>query len=197
MIFGIRGSGKTTVANYLEENHSYKQFALATRVRKACSAFGIDNPTKADLVNIGTGIGRKQIDNLLWIRLTENDIDTYHSLTQAYDYQSPIVISDIRFPNEYEHFLDKGYFPIHIIGSEEDNIKRVKQRDGYIQEELLQHETETNHNDFTGLKIRNDGSLDDLYNQVDSLVSLLKNNDDYTYLLKVIKKSYKERLDIP
>ena len=182
LVFGPRGSGKDTITEILiQKLDNLQQMRLAKFPLAACKAFGIEEPTKADLVKIGSTIGRNMISKYVWINMALKEISNS---------DSDFIISDARFHNEYETFLDAGFFPIFITAPLDICKERVVKRDGFIQEELFNHESEQNYHDFVGYRIRNIGTIKDLEEQVDLLLELTSDEECYNIMLEAFKNLY-------
>lgn len=168
LLFGLRGCGKDTVTEMLKEKiEGAEQLRIAEFVVKACHALGIENPTRNDLAFVGHDIGRKMIDNDIWAKMAIR----YAELNPDKD----LIVSDCRYPNEYEGFVNLGFVPVLIETDKEKCIERVIKRDGYINMELLEHESETNYLKFAyDLKLDNNGSIIELERQVEELVKHLR-----------------------
>ena len=184
VIFGLRASGKDTLTEMLIRKTGFKQLALSKYVHNACHAFGIDNPTKADLVFIGTEIGRKLIDNEIWLKMAKKEVIT-----------SPdqFIVSDARFHNEYELFVGLGFFPIWVDTEKETCIARAIARDGSIDLDILDHPSENNYKEFVGWRIDNNGTVEDLEKQVDELLDLLKDEEFAKMVITDCKERYYKR----
>lgn len=193
MVFGIRGSGKDTLVDYLIEKNHYTKMRLAKYVIDACKAFGIESPTKTDLVYIGTEIGRNLIDPDVWIKMALKEMKKTVNYRAQYSMTANFIVSDVRFHNEYEAFLGRGFFPIMIDAPKDVCIERVKERDGEIDGSLFNHQSETNSVDFVGYRIVNNGTLDDLYSQIDSLMEKLQDDMYYASMMHKFKMVYSER----
>jgi dephospho-CoA kinase len=195
IVFGLRGSGKDTFVDYLAESMLYEKLRLAGYVEKACHAFGIDKPSKSDLVLVGTEIGRKLIDTDVWVKMMVKDIKRNIAYRAQYGTDYNVIVSDVRFHNEYETLLGAGFFPVFIEAPKELCIERVKERDGHVDESLFSHQTETNYKDFIGYRIDNDGSLHNFHRQIDTLMTLLKNDHFYDIKMSFIKGEYSKGMN--
>ena len=166
LIFGGRGSGKTTVTDMLIERlGDAKEVRLADYVKNACEAFGVE-PTRENLVWIGTDIGREQVSKRVWIDKGIEDVNKGEFLHY--------IISDVRFDNEYEIFKDEGFFPVLIDVDLEKRIDRVIKRDGFINYELLEHESEQNWKHFEpAYVLDNNGTMKELEEKIDLLISIV------------------------
>lgn len=182
MIFGRRGAGKDTVAELLKHKLTIEQLALSKYVHNACHAFGIDNPTKTDLVFIGTEIGRKQINDKVWINMGIKEVMSNPDT----DY----IISDVRFHDEYESFFEMNFFPIWIDCEFDTCVERVIKRDGSVDMSLFNHQTENNYKEFIGYRIDNNGSIDDLEEQIDKLLIELQDETKFKTYMEYVEMLY-------
>lgn len=136
LIVGIAGkklAGKDTAANFLVDRGFTKKafadplkkhiytlnpilrsrglFKSALRVKNVVDKYGWDYckanfPEIRRLLQIyGTEVGREQIDSNLWVHLTFADIDQL---------RTDVVISDMRFMNEYEALKARGGIAVKI-----------------------------------------------------------------------------------
>ncbi len=118
---GKSGSGKSTVAEYLREQHQYHQFALATALKDVVgTAFAmtedhLHGPLKEEvdprwgvsprylLQWLGTEILRRRWPDI-WIRHLRQDIMDFLSTNG----QKNIVVADVRFRDEAEALKAMG-----------------------------------------------------------------------------------------
>lgn len=163
-ICGKRGSGKDTLALRLVERRGFTQFAFASPLKEAIRAlFGFDvekdkidplwgiSPRSA-LQVLGTDLIRNQLGELLG--LTENVFITRmrHHLLQE---RGPVVISDVRFPDEVSLVKEMGGIIIKVV------------RPGIPGDD---HESETSLDDVSpDILLENDSSLEDFLRKIDSL----------------------------
>ena len=115
MIIGLTGpagSGKDTVADWLEAGHDFTRVALADPIRKGlCGMFGlsmtlfkpgikeqvipwIGKSPRELMQTLGTEWGREMVAPDIWLRVAENVVATEPGAN--------IVVTDIRMPNEVE-----------------------------------------------------------------------------------------------
>ena len=167
-LFGPRGSGKDTVADYLVKKYGYERFSFGDRIRRIAKEFGIDHPVKEQLVAI-TDMGYQLLGDNVWINLAIRDMD---------EINKPIVITDMRYPDIYEYFLlERRFFPVGIVSRPEDNYERVIKRDGRFPEELANDRSEKNSEKFMGYPIFNNSTIDYLLKEVDEMIGFI--SDDY------------------
>ena len=201
-ICGFIGSGKDTIADYLVNFHEFRRDSYASTLKDAVAAvFNWDrellegrtkqarewreqvDPWWAERLRMpdltprlvlqlwGTEVCRRGFHDDIWIASVENKLRTS---------QDNIVISDCRFPNEIASikqaggrvvWVKRGELPSwYIMAGKANNGDPVAQTK---LKELGVHVSETA---WVGtrfdVEIDNNGSVDDLYNQVKSLVLL-------------------------
>jgi hypothetical protein len=175
MIVGLSGyarSGKDTVAELLCLNYDYKRVSFADPMREALYVlspridsivrlseyvddYGWDtakqNPEVRRLLQVfGTEIGRKQFGTDFWVDMALKDLDS----------NSLVVISDVRFPNEAEAIKKLG-----------GSIWRINRHNhSAVNGHLSEHAMD---NYMFNHVIYNDGTLDDLADEVFMLVKEL------------------------
>ena len=199
-ICGFIGSGKDTVADYLVNFHEFRRESFTNTLKDACAAvFGWDrtllegrtkearewreqvDPWWAERLDMptltprwvlqywGTEVCRKGFHDDIWIASLENKIRNS---------KDHVVISDCRFPNEIQSirnaggkiiWVQRGALPDWYETAVEANkgsniaINDLKMR------KIHASETAWVGTDFDSI-IDNNGSLDDLYTQVRTLV---------------------------
>lgn len=171
-LVGFKGSGKTTAANYLVQEYSYKKMSLAGPLKEAVQtmfrlsdsqlydpvAKEVEDPRwgmtpRKILQLVGTEVGRQVsedvwIKNLLWRMRPYNQV------------QNPVVVDDCRFVNEAQGLKDVGTL---VIG-----IRRPGLRVDNHASELEMKERWSSMVDTT---INNDQDLDHLYEQIERAIS--------------------------
>ena len=197
---GFIGSGKDTAADYLVNFHGFRRDSFANTLKDAVAAvFGWDrtllegrtkearewreqvDPWWAERLNMpnltprwilqywGTEVCRQGFHDDIWIASVEN------KMRKTTD---NIVISDVRFPNEIRAIHNAGGKVIWVQRGELPSwhIMAAKANNGdiFAAEKLKAlgvHASETawvgKDIDFT---VSNNGSIDDLFNQIKSLV---------------------------
>jgi hypothetical protein len=198
-VCGLIGSGKDTIADYLVNIHEFRRDSFAATLKDAVSAvFGWDRDmlegrTRSSrewreqpdswwserldqtitprwiLQYWGTEVCRTGFHDDIWIASLEN------KLRKSAD---DIVISDCRFPNEIAAIRAQGGTVIRVVrGTDPQWFTEVQE---YFashgpQPDELPHASEWAWagTDFDRV-IRNDGSLDELYQQINDLVRDLR-----------------------
>jgi len=202
-ICGLIGSGKDTIADYLVNIHEFRRDSFAATLKDACAAvFGwdrvmLEGRTKSSrewreqpdewwsqrlgkeitpryiLQYWGTEVCRNGFHDDIWIASLENKLRTA---------KDDVVISDCRFPNEIRAIRAQGGYVIRVVRGPEPQwytIAEQANRGTEFAAQALQsfgiHASETSWigTDFDRV-IDNNGSLDDLYNQITNLVQDLR-----------------------
>lgn len=175
-LLGKKRSGKDTTADFIVKKYEYKKIAIADPLKLALAGmFGFDDDQlhgdskeKVDeywgvtprqtLQWLGTEVCRNQMCDLIpaigdkfWLKRLEKELKKYSC--------EKIVISDLRFQNEVDL--------VHTLGG--TVIKLVRQsrtcvQDTHVSE--IEIDVVKNYNNI----IENNGSLSDLYEQIDCIL---------------------------
>jgi len=169
---GLAGSGKSTAADYLVSRHKFKRLSYAAPIKKMLRVLLIEsgatlvesiemtegrlkelpspylcgNSARYAMQSLGTEWGRELIGSEIWRRILINKVRTYGS--------TPVVVDDLRFPNEAEALKAEGFVIVRIKRSE-NAISAPHSSEGQEFE--------------VDLTIQNDGSLQELESALDSL----------------------------
>jgi hypothetical protein len=198
-VCGLIGSGKDTIADYLVNIHEFRRESFAGTLKDAIAdIFGWDRImlegrtrssrewreqpdawwsqrlgreiTPRRMLQIwGTEVCRQGFHDDIWIASLE------HRLRQARD---NIVISDCRFPNEIDAIRRQGGYVIRVIRGD-DPLWFHEARSHILHQTPLPrglpHASEWAWagTDFDRI-IENDGTLDELYSQINDLVRDLR-----------------------
>lgn len=191
MIIGLtgkKGAGKDTVADYLSANYGYQHIAFADLLRrevmtgfnlrtipitnkeKPYSLFALTNCRDSGFLDYmqrngfdvasGTPLSYRTVLQH-WGDWKRGDNANYFVdvVCQRLDGSTPIVISDVRFQNEVDALLGKGAWLI-----------RVERNSPYVTDtHASETEIDTIRKDFTALT--NNGTLDELYGAIDTLLA--------------------------
>lgn len=117
----IAGSGKSTIARYLCEQHGFRMYNFADKIYElAEELFGMKVKDRDILIGIGEKM--REIDKMVWIKETIKRIEK--------DGNPRIVIADTRKLLEYAYLIECGYEQAMVFCPEEVAIQRLKDRDG-------------------------------------------------------------------
>lgn len=131
---GKMGAGKDTLAQYLIDNYRYERYAFADHLKETAAfmtglplhffndrrlkeqeAPGLGASPRKILEVLGTEVGRN-IDPDFWVKRL------MHKLA-AKPGGSRIIITDMRFPNEYEAIRRAGGFAVRVKRKETDEAE--------------------------------------------------------------------------
>ena len=202
-VCGLIGAGKDTIADYLVNIHEFRRDSFAATLKDACAAvFGwdrvmLEGRTKSSrewreqrdewwsqrlgreitprhiLQYWGTEVCRRGFHDDIWIASLENKLRTA---------QDDVVISDCRFPNEIAAIRAQGGAVIRVKRGPDpewyavaEHANRGTEFAAVALQNLGVHASETSWigTDFDRV-LDNNGSLDDLYAQVNDLVRDLR-----------------------
>lgn len=182
-IFGICGkigSGKSTVSNILSRSYGAEIISFADPLKNICAELGynlevlkaetnhnrvlretIKHPTwgltgREILQKVGTDLFRDNFDKETWIKLAEHKI--LNSSAKI------IVIPDCRFKNEFDLIKKYNGSILHVLRKNNPSSSDST------------HVSETEWEKYLTsnvIEIKNNGSLDDLKNYLNSMVGLL------------------------
>lgn len=169
-LVGSAGTGKTTIAQYIERvawskyRRHYHHIALADKVKEIQRELFPNLPGKPRHVLQHIGMSMREIDPMVWI----NQVDRY--IANGDDGVS-FVVDDVRLENEYEHYKSLGWYMVRVVTVDGYRIERMRKRDGDVDLDALNHVTEHSLDDvMCDALIINNGTLDDLYAQVDEVI---------------------------
>lgn len=165
MILGITGlaqAGKDTIAKYLIENHDFERRAFADKLKEFCYLI---NPELREAVE---AVGWENAKRIPTFRRFLQDVGHHARLTFGLycwvdqilttdeTYSRNVVITDVRYPNEFDRIQWLGGWLIRVI------------RPGL--EKVNDHITETQHLSLPVAFEVTNTSLDQLYLQVDQII---------------------------
>lgn len=159
-------AGKDTVAAYLTEKYGYTRFAFGDELKRlAYDIFDVDVGVKDRALLQWFGQTMRQRDPDVWVRKCFENIAWDEDANAA-------VISDLRQPNEYTRCRSEGYVIIRVKALSALRIQRaVESADTFTYADLT-HDTESHTDGFAvDYEVVNDGTLDELYAQVDAIMA--------------------------
>ena len=183
-LHGHAGSGKDTVAAYIQDTYkNYYQHSFAGPLKEACAkAFGVplayfeDRDLKeAELPDfarsprqiaqfMGTEIFRNTFGADHWIRVLTNRLNNEYLTPEdgAYEVGDTVVISDVRFQNEYDWIIENQGVIIHLTRPGADGNIGIP---GHASEQKLKL-----HNAERTYSCVNDGTISQLHQKIASLM---------------------------
>ena len=174
------GGGKTYLCNYLKQNYGYVQAKMATGVYAIGNVyFGMDSNKKDRqlLQHIGTEVGRKVINNDIWVsRFVEDTFIAKQTYKDLYNKDIAFCSDDVRFRNEFQYLKSNGWIVIYLDVPDQIRLSRLKQRDGDAQEATLNHVSEMEIDTFKDecFKFDASGSLETTYQRLEELLEHIR-----------------------
>jgi dephospho-CoA kinase len=168
-------SGKSTVSNHLYIRHSFNEVAFGDALKKNAHATfpWIYEWNKPRALYQQFGQLMREIDSEVWIKHAERAVKGAIDFNVGIGAERVgVVITDLRQPNEYEWARANGYTIIRVTAPDEDRLFRAKLAGDDFNEADLDHETESHIDSFDcEFEVVNDGTIDDLKRQVDSILT--------------------------
>lgn len=172
--------GKDTVAEYLKKAYGFNAFAFGDRLKEGFHEAYPHIPRDPKPVRGYQLYGQLQryvVDEDIWIdkcfqeiRLGQYVSTGYNFMNEKWDFRP--VITDMRQPNEFKRCNLSGFITIRIEAPLEVRIERIKAAGDEFDPNNLNFETETHVREFkVDHIIKNYGDLEDLYKQVDYIMS--------------------------
>lgn len=170
-IAGKAGSGKDTVGNYLGSKHHFVRTAFAGPLKQMLCSIGINEPAREDKEKIMPewGFSYRQAAQLLgteWGRALNPDIwlnIMERRITANIKFGAATVVTDVRFENEADLIRSRGGHIVHLLG-------RSYKTDN------AEHKSETGviFNAASDILLVNNGTLEQLFKAVDSIINELE-----------------------
>ncbi|WNF07457.1 deoxynucleotide monophosphate kinase family protein [Brevibacillus borstelensis] len=173
---GRMRSGKDAIAAYLTQQYGFARFAFGDGIRKVCRELFPDQMAdgkKPRALLQGVGQAMRAFDPDVWVRQCLAKIAELHEYDKRLRLTPcDVVITDLRQPNEYARLRAEGFVIIRVNASDETRIQRMIDAGDTFDDDTLTHETEQHVDSFAvDYEIDNDGSLAELYAQVDAVVA--------------------------
>ncbi|AMO25828.1 hypothetical protein Blue_005 [Bacillus phage Deep Blue] len=181
-IAGEFRSGKSTVAEYLDEKYGMLQFAFADELKRDFhkeypDILTVPKPRKG--YQLYGQLMRYVYGEDYWINKCFNKIENIRQAAMGYNITGSEakfnpVITDLRQHNELERCREEGYHIIKVLAPKSVRVQRAKEEGDSFSEEELQHETEVYVREMdTDFTIMNNGTIEDLYAEVDYIMSVI------------------------
>jgi dephospho-CoA kinase len=143
---GKMGAGKTVAASYVAREYPYFSTHFATELKRiAVRLFGPEALTNRGLLQ---DLGRKmrELDPMVWVNVTLRDVTADGIPYNAPAYDSiphagrkpgdtvPVVIDDLRFPNEYHELRKREFVIVKVTAHRNQRLNRLR-ANGKLQDE--------------------------------------------------------------
>ena len=163
-LVGKARSGKDTVADYLVAHYGFTEYKFSKGIRDVINLVRGEDATKnrRELQDVGQGL-RRALGEDVWVNYTLATVKG----------DTPVVISDCRQPNEAKRLREEGYLLIRVESDEEVRVQRMLAAGDTFTREDLNHETEQIGFECDSI-IHNNGSLEELYAQVEQHIDTLR-----------------------
>jgi hypothetical protein len=168
-LVGKKQVGKDTVAMYLKKRYQFINHAFADPLKEACQVLFMLNESQLNdnrlkertdprwdktprqmMQLVGTDLFRNHVDKDFWIKHMEFWIEMHP--------EESIIISDVRFQNEADLIKERGGY-----------LWKIDRTTAFSDH----HESENQQIKGIDFNIYNETSLDDLYQEIDRLMSIL------------------------
>lgn len=163
LIGGAR-TGKDTIADYLGSQAGFKRLAFGDSLKdflfEIFPHLKEEPKPRESMINFGQAC--REIDPLVWVKQLERTARTYEK--NGY---TNFVITDVRQPNEIEYCRRNGYTLVKVEASKEAQVERAEACGESLDTENVLDSLALNFKDYD-LKIENNGSLLDLYEQINN-----------------------------
>lgn len=190
IISGKFCSGKTTAANYLVNKYGYERHAFADKLKLVCNELYGDyivngNKPRTLLQQVGEAVRKIGRENFgtedIWANFLFKELSEHNS--------SHLVIDDCRYPDELNKFIEAGWISIRLESHKDLRVQRYK--NAY---KVAPTDKQSEHESEVALDsarfhyyIDNDGSLSNLYIELDKIMKEQRNNVEVS-----LKEKYTE-----
>lgn len=178
-ITGKFRSGKDTVAAHLVERYGYTRFAFGDELKRYANElfpqeFADGRKPRGLLQWLGETMRSRDPD--IWVRKCFDNISWSYKIAENNGGSivgTPVVISDLRQPNEYDRCRAEGYVIIRVSRPDSDRLASASATDNF-DGAAVTHETESYVDGFAvDYEIINDGTVDELLAKVDDLMAMI------------------------
>lgn len=170
-LFGPSRSGKDTVGTHLSNQYNYSRFAFGDEMKNLFHEIFRDIPEEPKPVDgyVNFAQACREIDPDVWLKKLLPMVDVYTSLN------APVVITDMRQPNEYKALKERGFKIIKLTIPEEERQKRVNETCVKGTELTTNNPTETFFDTFEfDFHIHNDGTIGELIRKTDTAIKYFR-----------------------
>lgn len=163
-------SGKDTVADHLIDNYGYTRLSFATRIKEiAKELFPNKMVVKDRAVLIHIGSSMREIEENVWLNLTMAKAD------ETVAKGGKVVISDLRFKNEYDTLKKNGFAIIRVKCDRDMCVLRAIARDGFCDVSLFEAISEVETRGLpVEIELDNTKGVELLHREIDSFLTMSK-----------------------
>jgi dephospho-CoA kinase len=148
-IAGKMGSGKTTLAQMLSEQHtspSVRLYSFATKVKDTALELGLiskkdlkekNSTTREILQELGQGI--RNIGKDVWINYLLEIMETDEAQVKINKGNLLQIVDDVRYINEFEALVEGGFYMVRLVTADCYRFERINSKNYY----LTEHASET------------------------------------------------------
>lgn len=112
---GQISSGKSVVAAHLVQRYGFEQYSFAHKLKTLCvDLFGMESKDRVLLQRVSAKL--REVDNDVWLLYLVNRMPI----------DRDIVVSDVRYVDEYELLLDLGFLMLRMQVSRSSQLNRIK-----------------------------------------------------------------------
>jgi len=171
---GEMRTGKDTVASYLQKAYGFEPFAFGDNLKKGFHYTYPHIPRDPKPVKgyqLYGQLMRYVNGDTYWINQCFSDIDYAKQHHRVKNKHFRPIITDMRQPNEFERCSNLGFITIRVEAPLEARMERIKAAGDEFDPNNLSFETETHLRSFkVDYIVKNYGTLEDLYKQVDYIM---------------------------
>jgi len=117
---GHRGSGKSTIAQHLVDDHGFERLAFSDVLREIAMLSGSERVNDRQYLS---DLGRV-------LRCYEPEFLINAMRTKIGQSSQRVVIEDVRFPEELVFCQGHGIFTVYLDVARDEQLRRIQKRDG-------------------------------------------------------------------
>lgn len=175
ILFGPMGCGRDTVGNYLEKTTNCKIYRIASYITKFANMMNYQGLDNKGLYQTFAEATRVIFGGFVWNNLLMEQIQIQHDMFLGYGETPPnVTIVDGRKFADLIYWEDRGFISIGINTNTESRRQRLLDRDNEDPLKYFNHIIEEEAKVCTSqCKYQvdnNNGSLVDLYKQIDNII---------------------------
>jgi hypothetical protein len=166
-------SGKSVVADFLTKNCDFRELSFAAKLKEITSdLFGVQgkDPIERSILQ-QVGMHMREVDPSVWVRYVVRQVPLHKH----------VVISDVRYPNEFATLKGLGFVMVRMVMSAEEQARLLQQHYPGLPQILTEDYSETALDDFKFdhyIYNEKENTIQDVYDQAARLIDgLVKRGD--------------------